>query len=63
MASWAFSRWSLSQAQQMIVNQEIQLEPMLTTRFPISSGIEAISHVRHGRGLKTALVGGFAAEN
>ncbi len=63
MASWAFSRWSLGQAQQMIVNQEIQLEPMLTTRFPISSGIEAISHVRHGRGLKTALVGGFAAEN
>ena len=63
MASWAFSRWSLSQARQMIVDQEIQLGPMLTTRFPIASGIEAISHVRHGGGIKTALVGGLASEN
>ena len=63
MASWAFSRWSLSQAQQMIVNQEIQLELMLTTRFSITSGIEAISYVRHGRGIKTALVGGLAVES
>ena len=63
MASWAFSRWSLSQARQMIVDQAIQLGPMLTTRFPIASGIEAISHVRHGGGIKTALVGGLALEN
>jgi len=63
MASWAFSRWSLSQARQMIVDQGIQLGPMLTTRFPIASGIEAISHVRHGGGIKTALVGGLASEN
>ena len=58
MASWAFSRWSLGQAQQMITNHEIQLEPMLTTRFPITSGIEAVAYVRQGRGLKTALIGG-----
>jgi len=57
MASWAFSRWSLDQAHEMISDQKIKLEPILSNRFPISEGLEAIEQVKKSQGIKTAILG------
>ena len=58
MASWAFSRWSLSEARRMIVDEGIDLKPLLTDCFPIESVIEGFENARQQRGVKTALLGG-----
>ena len=57
MASWAFSRWSLDQAHEMISDQKIKLEPILSNRFPLSEGLEAIEQVKKSQGIKTAILG------
>ena len=58
MASWAFSRWSLSEARQRIIDGEINLKPLLTDRFPIEGAIEAFENAGQRRGVKSVLVGG-----
>ena len=58
MASWAFSRWSLSESRRMIVDEGIDLKPLLTDSFPIESVIEGFENARQQRGVKTALLGG-----
>ena len=58
MASWAFSRWSLSESRQMLIDDGINLKPLLTDRFPIEGVVEGFENVRQQRGVKSVLVGG-----
>ena len=58
MASWAFSRWSLNESRQMLIEDEINLKPLLTDRFPIEGVIEGFENARQQRGVKSVLVGG-----
>ena len=57
MASWAFSRWSLSEARRMIIDGAIDLKPLLTDRFPIERIIEGFENARQQHGVKSVLVG------
>ena len=57
MASWAFSRWSLSGARRMIVEQELNLATLLTNQFCIDQMVEAFQNVRQHRGVKIVFVG------
>jgi threonine dehydrogenase-like Zn-dependent dehydrogenase len=57
MASWAFSRRSLNESRQMIIEEQINLKPLLTDEFRIVDAIEGFENVRQRRGVKTALVG------
>ena len=58
MASWAFSRWSLSESRQMLIDDEINLKPLLTDRFPIEGVVAGFENARQQRGVKSVLVGG-----
>ena len=58
MASWAFSRWSLTESRQMLINDAINLKPLLTDRFPIEGVIAGFENARQQRGVKSVLVGG-----
>jgi len=55
-ASWAFSRWSFSEARKKIVAKELTLAPLLTHRFSIDDTKEAFENTRNRVGIKTALV-------
>ena len=37
--------------------EKIKLEPILSNRFPISEGLEAIEQVKKSQGIKTAILG------
>ena len=41
----------------MIIENEINLEPLLTHRFPIDGAIEAFENARQQLGVKSVLVG------
>ena len=58
MASWAFSRWSLNESRQMLIDDEINLKPLLTDRFPIEAVIAGFENAQQQRGVKSVLVGG-----
>ena len=58
MAAWAFSRWSLNESRQMLIDHGINLKPLLTDRFPIENVIEGFENARQQRGVKSVLVGG-----
>ena len=58
MASWAFSRWSLTESRQLLINDEINLKPLLTDRFPIEGVVAGFENARQQRGVKSVLVGG-----
>lgn len=55
MASWAFSRASLVEARQLLIEKALDFSPLLTARFPIESGLEAFENAAAHRGVKTAL--------
>lgn len=55
MASWAFSRASLEESRQLLLQKAINLEHLLTDCFPIAQGLEAFDHVIAQNGVKTAL--------
>ena len=55
MASWAFSRASLAEARQLLIEKALDFSPLLTARFPIESGLEAFENAAAHRGVKTAL--------
>jgi threonine dehydrogenase-like Zn-dependent dehydrogenase len=57
MASWAFSRWSLSESRRILIDREVNLKPLVTDRFSIESVIEAFENARTRRGVKSVLVG------
>lgn len=55
MASWAFSRVSLEESRQLLLQKAINFEPLLTDRFPIAQGLEAFDNAIAQNGVKTAL--------
>ena len=57
MASWAFSRWSLNESRQMLIDHGINLNPLLTDRFPIEEAVEGFENARQQLGVKSVLVG------
>ena len=57
MASWAFSRWSLNESRQLLIEGELDFAPLLTHRYPVELAIEAFENARKQRGVKTVLVG------
>ena len=58
MASWAFSRWSLIESRQMLIDDGINLKPLLTDLFPIEGVVAGFENARQQRGVKSVLVGG-----
>ncbi len=55
MASWAFSRASLKESRQLLLQKAINFKPLLTDRYPITKGLEAFDNAIAKRGIKTAL--------
>lgn len=55
MASWAFSRASLEESRQLLLQKAMNFRPLLTDRFTISEGLEAFDNAVAQRGIKTAL--------
>ena len=58
MASWAFSRWSLTESRQLLIDDAVNLKPLLTDRFPIEGVVAGFENARQQRGVKSVLVGG-----
>jgi len=57
MASWAFSRWSLDESRRLIIDGAVDLNSLVTDRFPIDGAIEAFENARQQRGVKSVIVG------
>ena len=55
MASWAFSRSSLEESLQLLLENALNLKPLLTNQFPIIKGLEAFENAIAHRGVKTVL--------
>ena len=55
MASWAFSRASLEESRQLLIEKTLDLTPLLTDRYPIVEGLVAFENASTHRGIKTAL--------
>ena len=55
MASWAFSRASLEESHQLLLQKAINFKPLLTDRYPITKGLEAFDNAIAQCGVKTAL--------
>ena len=55
MASWAFTRASLEESRQLILNESLNFKPLLTDRFPLMQGLEAFDNAISHRGVKTVL--------
>ncbi len=55
MASWAFSRTSLEESRQLLIEKALNFEPLLTDRFPIAQGLAAFDNAAAQRGIKTVV--------
>ena len=55
MASWAFSRTSLEESKQLLIEKALNFEPLLTDRFSITDGLAAFDNAVAHRGIKTAV--------
>ncbi len=55
MASWAFTRASMEEARNLILQNAINLRPLLTHQFPIIQGLAAFDNAIAQHGIKTAL--------
>ena len=55
MASWAFSRKSLEESRQLLLQRVINFRPLITDRFSISQGLAAFDNAVGQRGIKTVL--------
>ena len=55
MASWAFSRASLEESKQLLIEKALNFEPLLTDRFPITDGLAAFDNAAAHTGIKTAV--------
>ena len=55
MASWAFSRSSLEESRQLLIEKVLNFEPLLTDRFPIEEGLAAFDNASAGLGIKTVV--------
>ncbi len=57
MASWAFSRASLEESRQLLIEKALNFDALLTARFPIAAGIAAFENAAAHNGVKTVLIG------
>ena len=55
MASWAFSRNSLEESRQLLIEKALNFEPLLTDRFPIVQGLAAFDNAAAQCGIKTVV--------
>ena len=55
MASWAFSRASLEESRQLLIEKALNFESLLTDRFPIAQGLAAFDNAAAQRGIKTVV--------
>jgi L-iditol 2-dehydrogenase len=55
MASWAFSRASLEESRQHLIEKALNFETLLTDRFPIEQGLAAFDNAGAGLGVKTVI--------
>ena len=55
MASWAFSRASLEESKQLLIEKALDFEPLLTDRFPIEQGLAAFDNANAQLGIKTVI--------
>ena len=55
MASWAFSRASLEESKQLLIEKALNFEPLLTDRFPMTDGLAAFDNAAAHTGIKTAV--------
>lgn len=55
MASWAFSRSSLEESRQLLLEKTLNFKLLLTDQFPISQGLKAFDNAIAHHGVKTAL--------
>ncbi|MCG9130011.1 alcohol dehydrogenase catalytic domain-containing protein [Candidatus Poribacteria bacterium] len=55
MASWAFSRSSLEESRQLLIDKSLNLKPLITDHYPIVQGLEAFENAIVHRGVKTVL--------
>ena len=55
MASWAFSRASLEESRQLLIEKSLNFEPLLTDWFPIARGLAAFDNAAAQRGIKTVV--------
>ena len=55
MASWAFSRASLEESRQLLIEKALNFETLLTDRFPIEQGLAAFDNAGAGLGVKTVV--------
>ena len=55
MASWAFSRASLEESRQLLIEKALNFEPLLTDRFPIAQGLAAFDNAAAHQGIKTVV--------
>ena len=55
MASWAFSRASLEESRQLLIEKTLNFAPLLTDRYPIVEGLAAFENAGAHRGVKTVL--------
>ena len=55
MASWAFSRASLEESRQLLIEKVLNFEPLITDRFPIAQGLAAFDNAAAQRGIKTVV--------
>ena len=55
MASWAFSRASLEASRQLLIEEALNFEPLLTDRFPLAQGLAAFENAAAQRGVKTVV--------
>ena len=55
MASWAFSRASLEESRQLLIEKALNFEPLLTDQFPIARGLAAFDNAAAQRGIKTVV--------
>ncbi|MDE0018541.1 MAG: alcohol dehydrogenase catalytic domain-containing protein [Candidatus Poribacteria bacterium] len=55
MASWTFSRASLEESKQLLIEKALNFEPLLTDRFPMTDGLAAFDNAAAHTGIKTAV--------
>ena len=55
MASWAFSRASLEESRQLLIEKALNFDPLLTDRFSIEQGLAAFNNAAAQRGIKTVV--------
>lgn len=54
-ASWAFSKWSLSEAKKKVISHQLSLKPLVSHQLPLEEGLEGFKLAERHEGIKIAL--------